>query len=205
MKRLSIVAALIAVPLFAGCNSTTNVSSSSSTSSSAETQTSESSSAESSSTDGSASSSESPAASESSETSAASDGSSLTKPFGSTFTWDDKLAVTVSKPVPFTPSEYAVTDSKFKKFVKLTVVIKNGTDKVYESFNFNESATSGDQQTDKVFDSAKGIELPTAKILPGKSLTYNVAYGYTPGQDYTLTVNSMDRFDRADGIYSGKL
>ena len=78
-------------------------------------------------------------------------------------------------------------------------------DKVYDASGFTTSATSGDQEAESVYDSGGGIDSPSAKILPGKSLTFNIAYGYTPGQDFTLTVNSYDDFNRADGIYSGKL
>ncbi|MBD2760585.1 hypothetical protein IEE94_13835 [Yimella sp. cx-573] len=194
MKRTALVAVLLALPVLAGCNSN-DVTASSETSSTTSSPAA---------SDGSSSAAEG-ASGETTTAEESGQDDAKTKPFGSTFTWDDKLAITVSKPQPFTPSEYTATDSKFKKFVTMDVELKNGTSKVYETFSITLSGTSGDQQTDQIFDSANGVEMPTAKLLPGKSLKFKVAFGYTPGQDFTVVVNSIDDFNRADGIYTTKL
>ena len=39
-----------------------------------------------------------------------------TQPFGSTATWPDGVSITVSKPMPFKPSEYAAVGTKAPKY-----------------------------------------------------------------------------------------
>lgn len=182
MKRHFVAAALLALPLLAGCDSTDVTSTPPS--------------------DNAAASEEKAAGGDA----AADEGSeqeSLTKPFGSTFTWDDKLSVTFSKPQPYTPGEYAAGTENFKDFVVMDVTIKNGTSKVYDANMFTASATTGEKESDQVYDGDK-IGSPSSKVMPGKSLKFKVAFGVEKGQDFTVVINSMDRFDRADGIYSGK-
>lgn len=144
--------------------------------------------------------SESAAQTSSSSTSTSSDeGSSKTKPFGSTFTWDDGVAVTISKPRSFQPSPYAASDNKFKKFVVVDVTLKNGSKEPYNAMTLTTTATSGDKQSDGVFDSEKGIDLPTADILPGKTLTWKQAYGVDDTGDLVIAVDNG--FGNATGYY----
>ena len=49
-----------------------------------------------------------------------------------------------------------------------------------------------------------GMDLPKEKIQPGKSQTFGLGFGYTPGQEFVLTVNSQGT-DRPDAIYTVKL
>ncbi len=111
------------------------------------------------------------------------------KAFGSTFTWADGVAVTVGKPTSFKPSDTAaVTNTSVKSFVKVDITLKNGSDKPVEAMMLTTRATSGDQDAEKVFDSEKGIDTPTSKVLPGKSLKWSEAYE-KPGNDFVLTVD----------------
>lgn len=81
----------------------------------------------------------------------------------------------------------------------MDVLIENGTAKPIEAVLVSTKATTGDREAHKLFDS--GIDLPTAKVLPGKALKYRIAYGVDPGKDFILTVQAG--FDRKEGIYSG--
>lgn len=125
----------------------------------------------------------------------------FTKPFGSKLTWDDGLAVTISKPVPYKPSSSGSANAADKAFVAMDVLIENGTAKPIEAVLVSTKATTGDREAHKVFDSANGIDLPTAKVLPGKALKYRIAYGVDQGKDFILTVQAG--FDRKEGIYTG--
>lgn len=122
----------------------------------------------------------------------------LSKKFGSTFTWDDGASITVSKPKAFKPSEYS-SSQKFKDHVIMDVTIKNGSDKPIEAILFGTQATTGDAEAEAVFDGEKGVDLPTSKVLPGKSLKYKIAFGVKKGEDFVLSV-SYD-FGNTDGIY----
>lgn len=129
-----------------------------------------------------------------------SESSSLTKKFGSTFTWDDKVAVTVSEPKPYTPSESAAVDGSFKKFVVVEIVLKNGSDKPYSpGSDFMTSATTGDVEADRVFDSGNGVDSPMVDVLPGKSLKWKEAYGVNESGDLVLKVENG--FGNAAGYY----
>lgn len=122
---------------------------------------------------------------------------SLTKKFGSTFTWDDGSSITVSKPKAYKPSKWAAIPKKFPHYVIMTVTLKNGTSDPVDAMMWSLSATTGDAQSEQVFD--ENTELPTAKILPGKTLKYKVAFGVKKGKDFVVVVQYG--FGNADGIY----
>lgn len=123
--------------------------------------------------------------------------SELTKRFGSTFTWDDGVAITVSKPKTFKKSAYAAGGKDFNSAVSMEVTIKNGSAEPIEAFEVFLKATTGDVEAEAIFD--EGIDSPSAKILPGKSLKYKTAFGVNKGQDFVLTVSYG--FGNSDGIY----
>ena len=112
--------------------------------------------------------------------------SSLTKRFGSTFTWDDGVAVTVGKGTPFTSGPYAAPAST--KGLLFTVTVTNGSKEPVNPMLINLQATSGQQQAEAIFDSEQGIDLPTADVLPGRSTTYKAAFS-NPSAPFTMQVN----------------
>lgn len=111
-----------------------------------------------------------------------------TQPFGSTATWPDGVSITVSKPMPFKPSEYAAVGTKAPKYVAVEVTLKNGSKAPVESSMASLRATSGDQEAESVFDSAKGIEMSSSRVLPGKSLKWRQVFGQ-PGSDIAVTAD----------------
>lgn len=78
--------------------------------------------------------------------------------------------MTICEPKPFTPSDTASgNDGKFPTYVVVEIQLKNSSDKPYSpGGTLMTSATSGDQETGKVFDVAQGIDFPSSS--PGPNL-----------------------------------
>ncbi|MBC9958306.1 hypothetical protein [Yimella sp. cx-51] len=189
MKKITAAACLLAFPLLAGCNAsdvtTTTPSSSSSSSSTTDPSTSP--------TEGTTQ-------------------ASGVLDFGKTYQWDNKVSVTVKDATDFTPSDYTTKNSRFSKFTKATITLTNNTDKPIEARNLRTSATSGDRQTPELYDYKNDVGRPsTAKILPGKSLSWEVGYGYTSGEDLTVTLTYRDyktddyKTERPEAIFNKKM
>ena len=66
--------------------------------------------------------------------------------------------------------------------------MKNGSKAPVESSMASLRATSGDQEAESVFDSAKGIEMSSSRVLPGKSLKWRQVFGQ-PGGDIAVTAD----------------
>lgn len=129
----------------------------------------------------------------------------LTKPFGSTFTWDDGLAVTISTPKPFTPkSDLTYQDKVSKTFVMMDVTLRNGSPEPKSPGQLFLAGTTGNRESQRVFDTASGADLePWAKVLPGREVTWKVAFGVDAGRPFTLQVDFG--FDRKGGVYEANL
>lgn len=113
---------------------------------------------------------------------------SETVKFGSTYTWDDGLSVTVSKPVKFTPSETSMGGGKNN--VKFTVVIVNKSGKTFDPAMFTTTAQSANAEAEEIFDSAKGLEgSPSTKVLNGREVKFSIGYSVTNAKDIVLEVS----------------
>lgn len=124
----------------------------------------------------------------------------LTKTFGSTFTWDDGLAITVSAPQPLPPSEILTAISPdWSSFVVMDVTVTNGTSAPVPALDLRLQATTGSRQAEAAFDSSQGIELPTVDVLPGADLTWKAAFGVEEGQPFVVSVDYG--FGNATGYY----
>lgn len=116
--------------------------------------------------------------------------------WGETLTYEDGLAITVSQPTGYAPSEWAAGGDGFTSFVVLNITVTNGTALPYEWFNLRVAATSGGAAASEVYDSAmdgQGMELgstPSADLLPGQSVTYAVGYGVANTADLTVDVSA---------------
>ena len=131
--------------------------------------------------------------------------STLTKQFGSTFTWDDGLAVTVTAPQKFKPkTDVSYQDKDSKAFVIMEVTFKNGAAEPMSPGMLYLTGTTGSREAKRIFDSANGIELePSAKVLPGREVKWKVAFGGDLGQPFTVQIDYG--FDRKGGIYEASL
>lgn len=117
----------------------------------------------------------------------------LTKSFGSTFTWDDGTAITVTAPKPYTPSQTAAIDpakKQLNEYVVMDVTVKNGTKAAINPMVINVQATTGDEDAEAVFDSEKGIDMPTADILPGQSKHWKAVFARQKGQPFVVQVSN---------------
>lgn len=119
---------------------------------------------------------------------------------GDTYTWDDGVSVTVSQPKSFKPTEAAAGnyDKSLKDFEKYTVTIKNDSDEPVDPTLFNMTGNSGGKEAERMFDT--GISsLPTTKIQPGKSLTFDVGFAMADHKDASFDV-SLD-YDREEATF----
>ena len=130
----------------------------------------------------------------------ASAASEWTKPFGSTFTWEGGVAVTVSAPQPY-PATANVTmiDANSESFVVMDVTMKNGTAQPLDPILLQFRASTGKREAAQVFDYGNNVELPTVKVLPGNELTWRAAFGVDEGEPFVLTVDYA--FGNETGIY----
>jgi hypothetical protein len=105
----------------------------------------------------------------------------------------DTYAITIGTPAPYSPSASAANMSKAPRAVAMQVtVVNNQKDKALPAMAINIQATAGNAQSEQIFDSANDVGGPTADILPGKSLTWKVAFGVPTGQtDLTVQVSYL--------------
>ena len=98
--------------------------------------------------------------------------------FGSAYTYQDGLSVTVSAPKAFTPSESAAVTGNSDSFVKLEVRIVNKTGKTVDPSMFTASVQSNNEEGEEVFDSEGGLEgAPSTKLLNGRESKFTIGYG----------------------------
>ena len=127
-------------------------------------------------------------------------GKQSTKPttptFGDTFAWPDGLTVTLGPLVEFVPSEYAAGAVDGQENICFEITVANGTDKTVESFGILVTAVSGGREASHVFDSANGIDMPTADILPGESLTWTEAFSVLNPDHVRVNIDDVLDFNR---------
>lgn len=119
----------------------------------------------------------------------------LTKGFGTTLTWDDGVQFTLSQPNVVEATETMsmfLTNEKLDEFVVMDATLVNGTAEPLSPMMINTQATTGEIEAEAVFDSASGIGMPTADILPGKSSQYKVAFARMAGQEFVVSVSNMN-------------
>lgn len=122
--------------------------------------------------------------------------------FGQTITYDDGLAVTVTDKGTFKPSEYAAKE-KAKRYIKYQVTLKNGTDKSIDPVLIYPTLQDGEAEASSVTDVEKKIGVPpTTKLLPGRTVKWNVAYGVDT-DDLVMEV-AINDFTHDSAIYTSK-
>lgn len=124
--------------------------------------------------------------------------------FGDTAEFEDGLRLTVSEPrTDYVPSEYAARlDESLTNYVAFTVTIENGTSEPFEPLFYAEG-NSGGKAIDQIFDSEQNIgSAPSGRILPGESVTFDIAFGVADPASITLDVSAD--FDHDAVLYSNK-
>ena len=109
--------------------------------------------------------------------------------FGQTYKWDDGLQVTITKPVTYKPTKWAVTSGKEKNNLVVTVTLVNGTGAKFDPAMFHMSAQSGDADAEGVYDTAKGVgSSPETKLLAGRQAKWKAAFNVKNPKDLVLEV-----------------
>lgn len=140
---------------------------------------------------------------------AATDGQTKgTTPFGATWTSKTGRKITVSKPVPYTPSSSAYIGQTIKggHLYKITITLANPADQeAFDPSQLSFTATSGSTQVDGVTDIDANIgNEPSSTLLPGRSLTWSEAYPVVPGTHLSLEVTDYSTFSTLT-IFDGKV
>ncbi|MDR6906405.1 hypothetical protein J2X63_002091 [Agromyces sp. 3263] len=112
--------------------------------------------------------------------------------FGETMTWDDGVALTVSVPEPYTPSDFAVGATRATSVV-FTLTLTNNSTGELQPLPLP-TLTAGDQEVSEIFD--VGAEVfdpaddvgfpPTATIEPGGSVSWRVAWSLDDSSSLTM-------------------
>ncbi|MEV6331702.1 DUF4190 domain-containing protein [Streptomyces sp. NPDC051909] len=89
--------------------------------------------------------------------------------FGDTFTYEDGIKVTVSKPRAHTPDGFAAGHAKGNKAFQVTITIVNGSGKTLDVTTALPDAKDAEGATaDMVFDGSYASKPFEGKVLPGK-------------------------------------
>lgn len=112
--------------------------------------------------------------------------------FGETMTWDDGVALTVSVPEPYTPSEFAV-GAAHDNTVVFTLTITNNSTEDLQPLPLP-TLSSGDQEVSQVFDIGSDVVgpgddvgiPPTATVEPGGSVSWRAAWSLDDPSSLTL-------------------
>lgn len=108
--------------------------------------------------------------------------------FGQSYTWEDGITVTISKPSDFKPGQYAAA-SKSPAYVKFSVRIVNKSGKNFDPVLFNATLQSGNEEAEQVFDSENKIgETPTTALLDGREAKFTIGFGVKDKSDLVLQV-----------------
>ena len=153
-------------------------------------------------TDGSASGSNRPTDSAAGEEAVASEAAPAAPEnptFGETYTFENGVALTISAPQPFTPSEYAyVGEPAPASFVVFDVTVVNGSAENYDPSMFMASMQSANVEQEQVFDSENGIDgSPSTTVLAGREAAFKLVFGATDPNDLVLEVSPGFEYESA--------
>jgi hypothetical protein len=116
---------------------------------------------------------------------------------GKAYTWKDGLAVTISAPAAFIPSNTSMVDPA-AAYVTFTVTVVNGTAANFDPSMFSTSFQSTNVEGKEVYDSAKNIGgAPSTTLLPGREVQFTIGYGVADPADIVLEVTPDFAHDAA--------
>jgi hypothetical protein len=116
--------------------------------------------------------------------------------FGQTVTYEDGLAVTVSAPAAFTPSQYAAGATQ-KSNIVFTITIKNGTGKNYDPTMYTTVSSAG-TEADAIFDTEANIGgAPTTTVPDGGTVTYRAAFSVADPAHLVMDVEPGFSYSKA--------
>ncbi|WP_370412264.1 DUF4190 domain-containing protein [Streptomyces fradiae] len=101
--------------------------------------------------------------------------------FGDTFTYEDGIKVTVSKPRAHTPDGFAAGHTKGNKAFQVTITIVNGTDKPLAlAAALPDAKDAEGASADMVFDGSYASKPFEGKVLPGKQAKADFTFSLPP-------------------------
>lgn len=110
--------------------------------------------------------------------------------FGSTYSLGG-FSVSVSKPVRYVPQSYAAGTDGHNSFRAMTITLKNtSTSKAVDPNMLNVSTTIGEVDGDGIYDDNVGGS-PSAAVLPGRSVTWKIAYPAKKGDQVTVQIGEF--------------
>lgn len=125
--------------------------------------------------------------------------------WGKRYTWESGLAVDVAAPAACKPSDTAAPPN-IERAVKITVTVTNGTSEPFDAtlLSLGGDAQFGGAKADQIHDFGGecGGGLESATVLPGKTLTYSVAYAVGP-QPGEMQIAFQPTFGADKAIYVG--
>ena len=118
--------------------------------------------------------------------------------YGQQIVYDDKVAMTVSAPAPFTPSSSAIASQDQAASIVVTVTIVNGSSTDLTPFVLS-SVTSGGVDGSIIADPGQNIGVlpPTDTIPAGGTLTFQEAWSVADPNDITYMTSPSFSYQQA--------
>lgn len=120
------------------------------------------------------------------------------KNFGSSFTWEDNLSMTISAPKAFKPGEYSKEDG-YTNYVVFDVTLVNKTGQPWDPSMFYVTLQSANEEAPKVYDTEQLGEQPSTKLLNGREAKFKVAFAVKDPTDLVMEVRPD--FDHNSVLY----
>lgn len=121
--------------------------------------------------------------------------------FGQSYTWEDGISLTVSKPKPFKPGEHA-SKEKAKAYVRFTVTVVNKSSKPLDLNLTYITVQSDNKEASTVFDSQADLGgAPSTKLLKGRGAESEIGFGVGNPKDLVMEVALQDDFEHPSLLY----
>jgi hypothetical protein len=123
-------------------------------------------------------------------------------PFGDTWSYEDGLSVTVSKPEPFEPTEFALVEGA-EAYVVFTIRVVNDTGAPFDPSGTYATVQSANTEAPEVFDSGPPNNLdgpPMTTLLPGREAEWRAGFGVVDPNDLVLELTPS--FEHESAIFT---
>lgn len=122
--------------------------------------------------------------------------------FGEPYTFGNGLKVTVSKPAPFTPDEFANGHDKGNKAVQVTVTVVNtGTERIEVETGLPDVNDADGASAELVIDGSGRQKVITGYVLPGRKAVGKYAFSLPPDAADRIEVEFSPDVARWDDAY----
>ncbi|MFC9228996.1 DUF4190 domain-containing protein [Streptomyces decoyicus] len=122
--------------------------------------------------------------------------------FGEPYTFGNGLKVTVAKPTPFTPDEFAHGHDKGNKAVQVTVTVVNtGTERIEVETGLPDVNDADGASAELVIDGSGRQKVITGYVLPGRKAVGKYAFSLPPDAAQRVEVEFSPDVARWDDAY----